>query len=398
MNKFQYQGFDSSGGRVSGVIEAADQDVAMAMLKSRGLLVQTLTPVLPKSAAFQLRRANVTLTDIEYLTSELSVLLDAGLKIDKGVELLLRSNQKPVVAELLEKINADLRRGKQMSEALRATGQFDELYVNLIRIGEATGQLAAMFSKLALDLTFRRELQQKVMQALTYPMVVLFVCVSSILFIFNFVVPNMENMFAGQADLPVYTQILLGSSAWFRDYQWFLAAGLLALGFLAKPALARPEVMRFLQTWQLKVPVLKNAVTLLERIRFNSGLSMMLSAGVAIDQALTLSAANVRNLLIRNELEIAIQKIKRGEQMSLVLRQSCLYPDFFASLLAVGEESGELGRVFAEITKRSQRDFSQWVTRFTSLLEPLMILVMGALVGGVVVIMMLSITTSSNIG
>jgi general secretion pathway protein F len=125
---------------------------------------------------------------------------------------------------------------------------------------------------------------------------------------------------------------------------------------------------------------------------------MMLSAGVAIDQALTLSAANVRNLLIRNELEIAIQKIKRGEQMSLVLRQSCLYPDFFASLLAVGEESGELGRVFAEITKRSQRDFSQWVTRFTSLLEPLMILVMGALVGGVVVIMMLSITTSSNIG
>jgi len=398
MNKFQYQGFDSSGGRVSGVIEAADQDVAMAMLKSRGLLVQTLTPVLPKSAAFQWRRATLTLTDIEYLTSELSVLLDAGLKIDKGVELLLRSNQKPVVAELLEKINADLRRGKQMSEALKATGQFDELYINLIRIGEATGQLAAMFSKLALDLSFRRELQQKVMQALTYPMVVLFVCISSILFIFNFVVPNMENMFAGQTDLPVYTQMLLGSSAWFRDYQWFLAAGLLALGVLAKPALARPEVMRFVQTWQLKVPVLKNAVTLLERIRFNSGLSMMLSAGVAIDQALTLSAANVRNLLIRNELDIAIQKIKRGEQMSLVLRQSCLYPDFFASLLAVGEESGELGRVFAEITKRSQRDFSQWVTRFTSLLEPLMILVMGALVGGVVVIMMLSITTSSNIG
>jgi type II secretory pathway component PulF len=398
MNKFQYQGFDSSGGRVSGVIEAADQHVAMAMLKSRGLLVQTLTPVLPKSAAFQWRRATLTLTDIEYLTSELSVLLDAGLKIDKGVELLLRSNQKPVVAELLEKINGDLRRGKQMSEALKATGQFDELYINLIRIGEATGQLAAMFSKLALDLSFRRELQQKVIQALTYPMVVLFVCVSSILFIFNFVVPNMENMFAGQTDLPVYTQMLLGSSAWFRDYQWFLAAGLLALGVLAKPALTRPEVMRFVQTWQLKVPVLKNAVTLLERIRFNSGLSMMLSAGVAIDQALTLSAANVKNLLIRNELDIAIQKIKRGEQMSQVLRQSCLYPDFFASLLAVGEESGELGRVFAEITKRSQRDFSQWVTRFTSLLEPLMILVMGALVGGVVVIMMLSITTSSNIG
>ena len=124
----------------------------------------------------------------------------------------------------------------------------------------------------------------------------------------------------------------------------------------------------------------------------------MLNAGVAVDQALELSAGNIRNALIRREIEIAIQKVKRGELLSAALRQTRLFPIFFASLLAVGEESGELSRIFNEIAKRSQREFSNWVTRMTSLLEPLLILVMGAIVGGVVVIMMLSITGTSDTG
>lgn len=400
MQNFQYSGFDAAGAKVSGDISAVSLESARQQLKAQGILLKSLEPQKVAETGFSFGKAKVTLSDLEFLTTELSVLLDAGLKIDKGIELLNRTNKKPGLALLLDKISKALRSGKQLSQALQAADNklFDSLYVNLVSIGEATGKLPEVFRSLAADLAFKRDLQQKVIQALTYPMVILFVCLSSIVFIFNYVVPNLETMFAGKTDLPVYTQLLLNSSAWMRQYQWFLLAALVLGGVLLKYLLQKPEYQQIFQKWQLGLPVLKQAVVLVERIRFNSGLAMMLNAGVSVDQALALSCGNIKNLLVRRELEIAIQKIKRGDALSAALRQTLLYPDFFASLLAVGEESGELTRIFREIAERSQREFSSWVTRMTSLLEPLLIVVMGGIVGGVVVIMMLSITGTTDVG
>ncbi len=400
MQNFQYSGFDAAGAKVSGDISAVSLESARQQLKAQGILLKSLEPQKVAQTGLSFGKAKVSLSDLEFLTTELSVLLDAGLKIDKGIELLNRTNKKPGLALLLDKISKALRSGKQLSQALQAADDklFDSLYVNLVSIGEATGKLPEVFRSLAADLAFKRDLQQKVIQALTYPMVILFVCLSSIVFIFNYVVPNLETMFAGKTDLPVYTQLLLNSSAWMRQYQWFLLAALVVGGVLLKYLLQKSEYQQIFQKWQLGLPVLKQAVVLVERIRFNSGLAMMLNAGVSVDQALALSCGNIKNLLVRRELEIAIQKIKRGEALSAALRQTLLYPDFFASLLAVGEESGELTRIFREIAERSQREFSAWVTRMTSLLEPLLIVVMGGIVGGVVVIMMLSITGTTDVG
>ncbi|MFN6969856.1 MAG: type II secretion system F family protein [Rheinheimera sp.] len=400
MTNFQYSGFDQSGAKVSGDISADSIDSARQMLRQQGVLVKTLQPQQLESTGFSLGKAKVSLSDLEFLTTELSVLLDAGLKIDKGIDLLNRTNKKPGLATLLDKISKSLRGGKQLSQALQLADDklFDSLYVNLVSIGEATGKLPDVFRSLAADLAFKRDLQQKVTQALTYPMVILFVCLSSIVFIFNYVVPNLETMFQGKTDLPVYTQLLLSSSAWMRQYQWYLLGAIIASVFLLKHALQKPEFQHSFQKWQLNLPVFKQAVVLVERIRFNSGLAMMLNAGVSVDQALMLSCGNIKNALVRRELEIAINKIKRGDALSGALRQTLLYPDFFASLLAVGEESGELTRIFREIAERSQREFSSWVTRMTSLLEPLLIVVMGGIVGGVVVIMMLSITGTTDVG
>lgn len=400
MQNFQYTGFDAAGAKVAGDISAVSLESARQQLKAQGILLKSLEPQKAIETGFKFGRAKVSLSDLEFLTTELSVLLDAGLKIDKGIELLNRTNKKPGLAQLLDKIAKALRSGKQLSQALQSADNklFDSLYVNLVSIGEATGKLPEVFRSLAADLAFKRDLQQKVVQALTYPMVILFVCLSSIVFIFNYVVPNLETMFAGKTDLPIYTQLLLSSSAWMRQYQWFLLATILVGGVLLKYLLQKPEYQQMFQKWQLDLPVVKHAVVLVERIRFNSGLAMMLNAGVAVDQALALSCGNIKNMQVRRELEIAIQKIKRGDALSAALRQTLLYPDFFASLLAVGEESGELTRIFREIAERSQREFSAWVTRMTSLLEPLLIVVMGGIVGGVVVIMMLSITGTTDVG
>jgi type II secretory pathway component PulF len=398
MPQFNYEGFDRSGARISGDIEADSLSHARLQLKQQGFLIKKVTEDKPQAKSL-FSSQQISLSDIEFLTTELSVLLDAGLKIDKGIELLRKSNKKPGLAKLLEKLSKELRSGKQLSQALGAADDvFDPLYINLVSIGEATGKLPEVFRSIATDLSFKRDLRQKVIQALTYPMVILLVCVSAIIFIFNYIVPNMESLFSANMDLPLYTQLLLSSSQWMRKYQFFLAIAIGIAVFVFLSVRKRPAVQQWLQRIGLKLPVFSSAVLLVERIRFNSGLSMMLNAGVAVDQALELSAGNIRNLIVRREVDIAINKIKRGELLSAALRQTRLFPIFFASLLAVGEESGELSRIFNEIAQRSQREFSNWVTRMTSLLEPLLILVMGGLVGGVVVIMMLSITGTSDAG
>ncbi len=396
---FLYEGFDSSGAKVSGEIDAQSVQDARTQLSGRGVLVKAISPLSAQAKAFSFGEAKLGLADVEFLTSELSVLLDAGLKIDKGIELLKNTTKKPALYKLLGQVSKDLKGGKQLSQSLAAFPQiFDPLYVNLVGIGEATGALASVFRELAADLAFRRELQQKIITASTYPLIILFVCLMSVVFIFNYVVPNMSGLFEGVSELPWYTAMLLNASAWLISYQWYLLVGLVVLVPALLAVLRKPEATQNLQRLAIRTPGLRGAILLIERIRFNSGLSMMLKAGIAIDRALELSSLNIRNTEVRREITIAIAKVKQGDALSGCLRQTSLYPDFYASLLAVGEESGELGRIFNEIAIRSQREFSQWVTRFTSLLEPLLIVVMGGLVGGVVVIMMLSITTVTDIG
>ena len=144
--------------------------------------------------------------------------------------------------------------------------------------------------------------------------------------------------------------------------------------------------------------VLRQATAMVERIRFSSGLAMMLGAGLPVDKALTLAAENIRHGMLRREVSVAVERVKRGEQISTAMRQTRIFPDYFASIIEIGEESGELAKVFSEIAERSRNEFSSWALRLTSLLEPALILVMGLIVGGVVVVMMLSITSVADVG
>jgi type II secretory pathway component PulF len=175
---------------------------------------------------------------------------------------------------------------------------------------------------------------------------------------------------------------------------------LLALGiggYVLWQSRTRPDVVGLRERLSM-TPLLREATTTIERIRFASGLGMMLESGLPVDRALALASGGVRHTGLRRELGLAIEKVRRGEQLSVSLRQTRLFPDFFASLLEVGEESGELGRVFNEIARRSRDAFAAWTQRMTTLLEPLLILLMGLIVGGVVVIMMLSITSVADVG
>lgn len=401
MPRFRYRGFDAAGGRVDGTVDAERLEAARVDLQGRGLLLQELAPVELGDwrSSLGLVSDGVSLAELEFLTAELSLLLESGVRIDRGVAILQRASTRPATSRLLTALSGDLKQGRQFSEAAAAHPDvFDPLYVNLIALGEASGRLPDVFKGLAEDLRFRRDLRQKILQASTYPLVVLGVCVLALVFIFNFVVPNLGTLFADAKELPWYTTLLLDSSAFVRSYQWFLLAALGAAGAAIWQSRTKPWVRDLRDRLLTGMPGVRDANVMVERIRFSGGLALMLEAGLAVDRALVLATGNVRHDVIRREVAIAVDKVRRGEQLSVVLRQTRLFPDFYASLVEVGEESGELARVFGEIARRSRDAFSAWAQRLTTMLEPLLILVMGLIVGAVVVVMMLSITSVTDVG
>ena len=402
MGRFRFEGFDGSGARVSGFVESDALDLARDDLRSRGVLVSALEREgggRDWRESLGLRSERVRLEDLEFLTSELSLLLDSGVRIDRAIGILERSAKGGAVGKLLGGLSGQLKQGRQLSEAVAdQQGVFDPLFVNLVAVGEESGRLPDVFRRLSEDLRFRRDVRQKVLQAASYPMVVLGVCIVALLFIFNFVVPNLTTLFTDASELPWYTTALLGASEFMQRYQWLLGAGLAAAAVILWQARSRPGSIEARERLALGTPLVRDAALTVERIRFASGLGMMLESGVPVDRALQLATGSIRHGQLRRETSIAVEKVRRGEQLSATLRQTRLFPDFYASLLEVGEESGELGKVFTEIARRSRDDFSSWTQRLTTLLEPLLILLMGLIVGGVVVVMMLSITSVADIG
>jgi type II secretory pathway component PulF len=181
-----------------------------------------------------------------------------------------------------------------------------------------------------------------------------------------------------------------------QSYQWFLIGGVVAFIVGIKIALQKGLINEQFDELLIKLPLFKSAVHQIERIRFNTSMSLMLDAGVQLDSAIELAAGTVKNKLLRSGLLSAKSKVKRGVSLTEALSASPIYPDFFISLLEVGEESGQLTPVFEEIANRSRNDFGSWTSKVTSLLEPLMILLMGGIVGSVVVVMLLSIMSVND--
>jgi len=399
MALFTYKAYDKSGAKLDGQLEASDKTRAILDLKQQGLLPTEVKEFIEAGKSVFSFSQKISLSDLEFLTAELSLLLESGVRIDRGIDIIKRTKAKPALAKLLTDISANLKKGGSLSEAFKAHDDiFDPLYCNLIELGEASGNLSEIFDGLAKDLKFRRQLQRKIISSLAYPTVIFFVCILSVFFIFNFIIPKMSAMFSEVDSLPWYTSAMLATSEWMLQYQGLLFIGIIASIFGLVAASKQPAFMQWWQTFSLTLPIIKKAVITVERIRFNSGLAMMIKAGVQIDRAIGLSAGNIKNQVLKRELDIAKTKVKNGSLLTPALKQTSLYPDFYISLLEVGEESGNLERVFDEIANRSRQEFESWTERMTTLLEPLMILFMGGFVGGVVVVMLMSMVSINEMG
>lgn len=396
MALFEYKAYDNTGAAVNNEHSSSSLEMAKKELALEGLHLISIKEKKAQSSSGLFRSEKLSLDELEFITSELSLLLRSGVKIDKSLQILSKGKANTPSGKLLNELSQSVKRGESLAEALSQHADFDTLYVNLVRMGEESGELSKVFAGLAQDLIFRKELKSKIMQALTYPSVILVVCILAIVFVFNFIVPQMGGLFEGNDNLPIYTQVLIDASNWMQSYQWYLFGGIVVFIIGVKVAIEKGLINDALDEVLIKLPLFKSAVQQVERIRFNTSMALMLDAGVQLDKAIELAAGTVKNKYLRDGLLSAKSKIKRGVSLTEALSASPIYPDFFISLLEVGEESGQLTPVFEEIANRSRNDFGSWTSKVTSLLEPLMILMMGGIVGSVVVVMLMSIMSVND--
>jgi type II secretory pathway component PulF len=398
MPLFRYRAYDDAGAKLEGQLEAADQGAVVSKLKKQGLLAADVFEVKAANQNSLFANNKITLADIEFLTAELSLLLASGVRIDKGLDIIAKTKAKPALAQLIAQLSQSLKKGSSLADAVAEHEDvFEPLYCNLIKLGEASGNLPAIFDELAKDLKFRQDLHRKIVSSLTYPVVILMVCVASIFFIFNFIIPQMSSLFTDLEAVPWYTKVMIQTSNWMTQYQGLLLLGIAGVVTITYYAFKQTTVQIWWSETILKLPVLKGVVALTERIRFCSSIAMMLKSGLRIDNAIALAVGNVKNHVLRREIDIAKKKIKQGDGLTLALSQSVLFPDFFVSLLDIGEQSGNLDKVFEEITSRSRQEFETWTQKVTTLIEPLLILFMGTFVGGVVVIMLMSMISINDV-
>ncbi|MBH0057971.1 type II secretion system F family protein [Pseudoalteromonas sp. SWXJZ94C] len=390
---FKFKAYSHSGELVNGEITAESEKEAFSNLRKDYKLVIKVSAV---SQAIQRKR--ITLSDLEQSTNQLSTLLKNGLKIDKALSVLVKSNRKSAIGLVWASVLSDIKQGALLSDALgKRPETFSTLFVEMVKIGESTGNLPQVFSRLSQNLLFQNALRNKVIQAITYPFFILIVCVLAIWAIFNFVIPSMSTMFESVSDIPSYTQLLMDASKWIQNYQIHLLICIVLLITGAVFAFQKHELRLKMIQATVKLPLIKTIVKQSDRIRFATSLQLTLESGVSLSNGLELASETVLDPQLKKSLRKIVVTVSSGGILSDELAKLSLFDDIGISLISVGEESGTLTSSFTEIAERARLSFEQWLIRFTAMLEPLLILVMGGVVGSVVITMLLSIVSINDV-
>ena len=403
MPTFAYRGLQGQKRR-DGEIDAADRRAALQSIRHMGIVP---VDVAEADGSRQLAPTSVKLAkgrglslsqgikgkEITALTRQLATLTNAGFPLARALSFVGRQAEKAQLHELIADINADVRGGATLSDALgRHPRQFNYLYINMIQAGEAGGILALLLERLAGMREADETLVAKIKGAMTYPAIMLLAMLGSLVIMFAFVVPKFALMFAemGQA-LPMPTQVMMTISGLFSNYWWALLGGIAALA--AGPNLwGKTEGgRRALDHFKLRIPVLGTFVTQIAMARLCRTLGTLLDSGVNLIAALEASRGVAGNVIIAQAITDSLKDIREGKKVGQTFAATGLFPDLVTEMITLGEESGQVGNMMLKVAEVYERQTDELVKALTSILEPVMILFMGGIIGMVVVAMLMPI-------
>jgi general secretion pathway protein F len=400
MASFYFKAVASDGKLRTGSL-SGESDKAVA----RELRKQGLTPVyvgVEQKKGLDLSLPDFTRgrhRDILFFTQELSTLLNAGVPLDRALSITSELTERPKFRGVILDVLRILKGGKSLADSLAAHPKyFGDLYVNMVRAGEAGGALAAVFDRLAEFERSRDELRGYIISSMTYPALLMLVGLGSVMVLMNFVVPRFASVFEeSRMKIPLPTQIMLDASKFVQAY-WLI--GLIAMVAIAAAFRAYLRTATGKLWWDsllLAVPLLGDAVRKAETARFARAMATLVANSVPLVQSINIAAAILNNQRMAGTLDGVALGVKRGEGIAAPLRRSAAFPPLAGHLLSVGEETGRLDQMFARMADIYEADTKTAIKRFTSLFEPMVILFMGIMVGGLILSMLLAITSINEV-
>jgi len=404
MPVYQYKGYRNDGGAATGIIDAESSKVARVKLRKVGVFPTDMveqssamagsTAGTPgRSSAGIGRSPALSTTDVAMMTRQLATLLVAGLPLVEAIGVMVDQTEKKSVKSLMADIREEIRGGASFSAVLGSyPREFSQIYVHMVRAGEASGALDQILFRLAEFLEKQLALKHKVTNAILYPALMLIVGVSVLFFLMTFVVPKITAVFTSlKQALPWPTVVLMTISHFLADYWAVILAGVGLIVWAVRRALKTEAGQIKADRWLLKVPLIGEVARMVAISRLTSTLATMLASGVQLLDAMDVAKRVMNNRVLEHAVEGARQNIREGETIAEPLKRSGEFPALVTHMIAVGERSGEMEEMLRRIGHIYDGEVDRVITRFTSLLEPIMILVMGVLVFFIVVAILLPI-------
>lgn len=400
MGTFQYTATDRTAKIVQGSMEAADERAVVAWLRANGYypikVGQSRGATEGISTAVRLPTAfagGPSSQDVLAFTQQLATLLEAGMELDRSLAILLDLTDNQRFRSILRGILTDVQTGSSFADSLAKHPRlFSRLYVNMVKAGEASGVLEVILMRLSGFLERSKAVRDEVTSALIYPLLLLFVGGGAVVVMMNFVIPRFAQIFADTKQLmPLPTRILLAISGFTTDY-WWVFIGLIIVSWISFRAYLQTEQGRVRwDEWKLALPLLGSLIREIEVSRFARTFGTLLQSGVPVLNAVSIVRETVTNRVIAAAMSRLQEGVKRGEGISNPLRATAAFPSFSIHMARVGEETGRLEEMLIKVADTYDERVRRTVKRLTSLLEPVLILALGLIVGFIVLSMLLAI-------
>jgi len=388
---FVWEGTDRKGNKVKGKSMAADEAAVRADLRRQGVVPNRIRK---QSPGLFRGPSKITPGDIAIFSRQLATMLAAGIPLVQAFEIVGSGHENASMQKLILSIKGDVEGGSALAEALaKHPIYFDDLFVNLVEAGEQAGALETLLDKVATYKEKTEAIKKKIKKALTYPAAVLVVAFVVTIILLIFVIPAFEDLFQGfGADLPAFTRLVIDMSQFVRDQGWILAiaAGIAVYSFFYFKKRSRP-MRHFLDRAALRTPVIGPILQKASIARYARTLSTMFSAGVPLVEALESVAGATGNIVYETGVLRMKDEVATGQRLQQAMENTDLFPNMVIQMIAVGEESGSLDEMSAKVADFYEEDVDNAVDNLSSLLEPLIMAILGVLVGGLVIAMYLPI-------
>ena len=392
LSMFSWEGVDRHGKRVKGEMSGQNDALIKAQLRRQG--VNPLKVKKKSKPLFGESSGKITTKDITVFSRQLATMMSSGVPLVQSFEIVGRGHENKAMQQLIMGIKADVEAGGSLNEALsKHPRQFSELYINLVVAGEHAGILEEILHKLATYMEKTEALKSKIKGAMFYPLAVVVVAFVITCILMIFVIPQFQDLFSGfGAELPALTQVVINMSKWFQAYWWLLIGMIVGAVFAIIQAMKRSlKFAHFVDRALLKFPVLGDILNKSAIARFARTLATMFAAGTPLVEAMTSVAGACGNIVYYEAVMKMRDEIATGTQMQAAMRDVNIFPNMVVQMVAIGEESGALDSMLSKVADWYEQEVDDAVESLTSLLEPLIMAILGVLIGGLVIAMYLPI-------